>query len=305
MASEKTLAIAAAFLKFLQTGDRELIEGYTKTDITAALSEISPADSRHAWYKAMEKRVDQLETLEEREAAHPSVVGRLSYDSIHVFLSHIHDDVAIAKELKSIFEGFGASAFVAHEDIRPSAAWQKVILRHLTVVCNIFVPILTKRFHASEWTDQEVGVAVGRGMVMAPIKVDVDPYGFMEANQAIPLRGSHSATFHFTCVELLSGIASEYPELKGAIKKCIIQSLRASHTFDQAGASSKALLEFVPFMPKEANQIAQSVVENNQVYGSGSAMPHLEEFFKKYGGQVNPELLKKCDTLRVRPTVKA
>ncbi len=304
MASDKTLAIIAAFHKFLQTGDKGLIEAYTRTDITAALSEISPGDSRHAWYKAMEKRVDQLERFEEREAVQPPVVGRLSYDRIHVFLSHKHDDVEVAKELKSVFERFGASAFVAHEDIRPSAAWQKVILRHLTVVCNIFIPILTKRFHESEWTDQEAGIAVGRGMVIAPIKVDVDPYGFMEVSQAVSLRGTHPVTFHSTCVELLSGIASEYPELKGAIKKCTTRSLKASHTYDQAGASSKALLEFATFTPEEANEIAQIVLENDQVYGAWSAMPHLESFFEKFGGQVNPELLKRCDTLRVRPTAK-
>jgi hypothetical protein len=65
--------------------------------------------------------------------------------------------------LKKALRVLGVSAFVAHEDIDPTEAWQDVIEDALLTMDG-FVAVMTKDFHDSEWTDQEVGFALARGV---------------------------------------------------------------------------------------------------------------------------------------------
>jgi len=54
---------------------------------------------------------------------------------------------------------------------------------------DALVAILSTDFNASKWTDQEVGVAVARDVLMIPIDRGLAPYGFLEKYQALPSRG--------------------------------------------------------------------------------------------------------------------
>ncbi len=78
---------------------------------------------------------------------------------IRVFLSYSHKSKKLAHELKEGLESFEFSAFLAHEDISPSASWRKEIRKSLRD-CRVFIPILTKSFVESDWTDQETGIAL-------------------------------------------------------------------------------------------------------------------------------------------------
>jgi hypothetical protein len=48
---------------------------------------------------------------------------------------------------------------------------------------------VTNAFHASKWTDHEVGFAVAQHVLVIPLSVDVDPYGFMASTQPVPAGG--------------------------------------------------------------------------------------------------------------------
>ncbi len=79
---------------------------------------------------------------------------------------------------------FGISAFVAHQDIQPTKAWQDEIENALTTM-DAFVALLTEGFHESEWTDQEVGFALVRGIPVVSVRLGRDPYGFIGKFQAL------------------------------------------------------------------------------------------------------------------------
>ncbi|WP_437188597.1 toll/interleukin-1 receptor domain-containing protein [Planctomicrobium sp. SH668] len=79
---------------------------------------------------------------------------------------------------------FGVTCFVAHEDIQPSQEWQKEIEKALFSM-HVLVPLLTETFHESNWTDQEIGVAIGRDVPVISVRVGTDPYGFIGKYQAI------------------------------------------------------------------------------------------------------------------------
>jgi hypothetical protein len=49
--------------------------------------------------------------------------------------------------------------------------------------------ILTPDFHASKWTDQEIGFALARNVYVLPIRKGQDPYGFIGEVQGIQGEG--------------------------------------------------------------------------------------------------------------------
>ena len=88
------------------------------------------------------------------------------------FLSYSTRDRHVAAEVKQALVQLGVDAFMAHDDIHISQAWRDRILAELKAA-RVFVPLLSKAFKESDWTSQEVGLAVGRrGMVIIPASLD-------------------------------------------------------------------------------------------------------------------------------------
>lgn len=109
---------------------------------------------------------------------------RIWGDGFRVFLSHKSEVKRETSELKEALSLFGVSAFVAHEDIIPSKPWQDEIVAALASM-DAFVALLTKDFHESEWTDQEIGFAFARGVPIVSVRLGRDPYGFIGKFQGL------------------------------------------------------------------------------------------------------------------------
>jgi TIR domain len=111
---------------------------------------------------------------------------------VRLFLSHsahIRREVAaIAEELESTT----FACFVAHDQIQPSLRWQHVIESALDT-CDVMVAVVTPEFRLSDWCGQEVGWALGRGLVVIPVSLTEQPYGFFGAFQAVQVRGRPAA----------------------------------------------------------------------------------------------------------------
>ena len=101
-----------------------------------------------------------------------------------LFLSHKSEVKEEAAKLAADLKTYGVSAFVAHEDIQPTKAWQDEIENALASMDG-FVALLTGGFHDSEWTDQEVGFALARGVPMIAVRMGLNPYGFIAKFQAL------------------------------------------------------------------------------------------------------------------------
>lgn len=102
-----------------------------------------------------------------------------------VFISYSHLDKELAGSVKKELESCGGfKVFLAHEDIQPSNEWIDEILKQLKE-CHIFIPILTDNFSKSDWTDQEVGIAIAGNKTIIPFKFSIDPHGFMSRYQGL------------------------------------------------------------------------------------------------------------------------
>ena len=103
---------------------------------------------------------------------------------VRVFISHKAEYKVLANDVKSSFRNYGFASFVAHEDIEPMLEWQSEIERALFSM-DLLVALLTDKFNESNWTDQEIGVAIGRQVPVIPVRIGQDPYGFIGKYQAI------------------------------------------------------------------------------------------------------------------------
>lgn len=207
-------------------------------------------------------------------------------NNFQVFVSHSHKDKELAGTIKEELElKFGVGVFVAHEDVRPTEEWQKMILKMLRE-CEVFATILTRDFVNSDWTDQETGFAVALEKKIVPINIDVNPYGFINKYQALKWRTDDPTDSIRKLVRILveQGVIATHR---------LIESFAKSISFDDAGFKSELLEVVEKFSQEQINQIAKATLENNQIFDSFKAQPHLRALFSKYRDVIKPEDIRR------------
>lgn len=108
-----------------------------------------------------------------------------------VFLSHAHEDKALAEKVKKILEANGVSAFLAHTDMEVSDEWRTEIFRHLET-SSALIAVVTRDFSKSAWANQEVGIAFEKKLPLIPLLFDGSSVlkGVIEMYQGIPVSES-------------------------------------------------------------------------------------------------------------------
>lgn len=101
-----------------------------------------------------------------------------------LFISHISADKLKATKLKQALAKYEIAGFVAHEDIEPTLEWQVEIERGLQTM-DALVAVCTKGFSLSNWTQQEIGFALGRNIKVIAFEMGEIPTGFISKHQAI------------------------------------------------------------------------------------------------------------------------
>lgn len=103
------------------------------------------------------------------------------------FISYAYPDRLRAREVKAELKKFGINCFLAHEDLKPAVAWADEIKSHLKNA-KLFIALISDAFCASDWTDQEVGMAVAQKKKIVPLRLGTRaPYGFIAQYQALKL----------------------------------------------------------------------------------------------------------------------
>lgn len=105
-----------------------------------------------------------------------------------LFISHLVVHKVSVKRLKQELEKWGISAFVAHTDIEPTREWQLEIEAALFSM-DALLAVLMPGFKESNWTDQEIGVAIGLRKLIIPARRGLDPYGFIGKYQGFQADG--------------------------------------------------------------------------------------------------------------------
>lgn len=148
---------------------------------------------------------------------------------LRVFISHVSAHKVTASNLQNALRSYAVSSFVAHEDIEPTKEWLTEIGKALFSM-DALIAILTPDFSESRWTDHEVGIAVGREVLVLPIRKKQDPYGFIGKFQGLQSKGKSVNQV----AEEVYQILMQNPKTSDELFGCLIRQLLASNKKDDA-----------------------------------------------------------------------
>jgi hypothetical protein len=184
-------------------------------------------------------------------------------NKIKIFLSHKAEYKKETADLKEHLERWGFSCFVAHEDIQPTKEWQNEIENALFSM-DVLLALMTENFHDSDWTDQEMGVAVGRGVFTIPVKMGKDPYGFIGKYQAII--GSWQKPI--LIVRGIYDVLASHNRFKDIMFKSLILNLEKTISFEGSHFLIKEVLPYFKMLDtNQVNEIKQVFEKNDQMHG--------------------------------------
>lgn len=172
---------------------------------------------------------------------------------VRVFLSHKSSVKEHTSALKVSLARCGIAAFVAHEDIEPTEEWQREIERSLFSM-DALVALLTEDYHDSNWTDQEVGVAIGRGVPLIGVRLGRDPYGLMGKGQG--LGGCSWSDTDAIAVKVNQLLHKRLPD-KSRLFECALSAYAASTGWADSAWKVQHLLSL--FDNLTSNQVARII----------------------------------------------
>lgn len=196
-----------------------------------------------------------------------------------LFLSHISSFKKETAELQKSLLSYGITSFVAHEDIEPTKEWQREIEIALKTMDGL-ASLLTPGFHESKWTDQEVGVAIGRSVPILSIRFGLDPYGFIGKYQGLQGSGKSFEQISKNILQILLYNESSQQKMVHGLVHSFIKSETYSESKEKIG-----LIEEAPYLSAEQLQLLEdSISENNQVKRSYGVPESIRALKKKFMG---------------------
>jgi hypothetical protein len=205
---------------------------------------------------------------------------------LKVFVSYHHNARKFAGRLKNCLTAVGMDVFLAHEDLEPSTEWQEEILKNLRK-CNVFMPLLTKSFHSSKWTDQETGIAFASEKFILPLKLSLDPYGFIGELQALKVRRE----LEEACRKIVQVLASR-PVLGDRARDGVIDAFLRSTSFEESARLAVALSKLKPYSTSQLDRIVQGAAKNQQIYGGRRAREAVNELIRENKPNVRRKLVR-------------
>jgi len=178
-----------------------------------------------------------------------------------LFLSHLSLHKLQVHQLKAQLRYYGIDAFVAHDDIQPSREWRDEIELALRSMDSL-AALVTPKFNESDWCDQEIGWAFGRGIPVLAVRLGCDPYGFAGKYQAISGSLENPQVLAHSILEALKN----KPETQRTIYRALPNALFLSPSYSESIALAKMICEYGDYTDSEKELIWKACNENDQVY---------------------------------------
>lgn len=198
-------------------------------------------------------------------------------DHFKLFVTHVAAEKAYATAIARSLAEYGISGFVAHEAIEPTKEWEDEIILALNTM-DALAALLTPGFESSKWTGQEVGVAIGRGALVIPIRMGLDPYGFVGRFQAIAGVGKDAARIATEIAQVLA--AHQQTRLKMA--HAIVTAFEQSISFADAKLRT-GHLSLVSVMPKPLRDRVRAAAHDNlQIKDAWGVPQRIESILTRF-----------------------
>jgi len=185
-----------------------------------------------------------------------------------LFLSHVATHKEVAHVLKQDLEYLHISCFVAHEDIEPTREWQDEIEESLRTM-DALAALLSPDFHKSKWTDQEVGFAFGTERLIIPLRLGLDPYGFIAKYQGFQL----TPPPNFTIAQAIAKILARDGRTSIPFARAVVKGLEGAGSFNTS-KRCLSLLEDCAVLDEELLQRVEASIQNNYEVREASGVLH-------------------------------
>jgi TIR domain len=196
---------------------------------------------------------------------------------LRVFLTHLATKRASAAAIQEACLPFGISCFVAHNDIEPTAEWQTQIETALAT-CESLVALLHPEFHASNWTDQEIGFAMGRGVPVFGVQFGQTLYGFIGRFQAF---AGNEKSAPVLAKELFDAYR-KHKQTQRRMSEVLIGLFEQSESFAQAKSRIGYLEDLAVWEPSFSARLKSAVEANSQISGAWDVPERVKALIKKW-----------------------
>ena len=196
-----------------------------------------------------------------------------------LFITHLSLEKILAAQLQEALLAYGISGFVAHNDIEPTLEWQTQIETALATADSL-VALLHPAFHASNWTDQEIGFAMGRGLPVFAVRFGQDPYGFIGRFQGFVGGGKAPDV-------LARELFDAYRKNKQSQKRMgevLLNLFEDSISFVAAKASIGYLEQIEVWDSSFVPRLEAAAEANSQISGSWGVPERVQALAKKWAG---------------------
>lgn len=209
--------------------------------------------------------------------------------SIDVFLSYHTNQKVISKTIKEKLEEIGFQVFMAPDDIHGGSKFLSVMYDKIKS-CQIFLALISKDYPTSEYSDHEVGIALGFEKPVLPICIDGQiPYGFLREYHCVcsaDMNIEQKIQEIADTIMTLTDTGKEYMDL-------LIHNLENAGSFVDANHWAKKLSKYSVFTSEHIARIADARLNNSQIYGSFMACPVIDEILAKQKASLSIEIRTK------------
>lgn len=196
-----------------------------------------------------------------------------------LFISHLSSEKVLAAQLQEALLAYGISGFVAHNDIEPTLEWQTQIETALATADSL-VAMLHPAFHASSWTDQEIGFAMGRGLPVFAVRFGQDPYGFIGRFQGFVGGGKTPGTI---ARELFDAYRKNKQSQK-RMGEVLLSLFEDSSSFSSAKVHIGYLEQLEVWDSSFVPRLEAAAEANSQISGSWGVSEKVQTLAKKWAG---------------------
>ena len=194
-----------------------------------------------------------------------------------LFLSHLASFKVNTARLQQAMKKYAITSFVAREDIEPSKEWQIEIEAALHTM-DAMAALLMPGFKESNWCDKEIGVAVGRGVLIIPVRKGMDPYGFIGKYQGIQASNKNVSDVAKEIFETIVNSPKTRTKMLRSLSNAISQSTEVGEATEKV-----ILLQSISNIPQEIlENMKMSVSENSILMKSKNFIGELNRLFGSY-----------------------
>ena len=194
-----------------------------------------------------------------------------------LFLCHLATFKKTTAALQTALRRYGISGFVAHVDVEPTREWQGEIEAGLSSM-DALAAILMPGFKESNWTQQEVGIALGRGVLVVPIIRGLDPFGFIGKVQGFQAAGKTVSQVAEGVFHILTASVKTRPRMLTCLVETTLQSPGQEEALDKLEA-----LESVSGLPGPYMERLRDGAATAAAFRAGTARERLNDLLAKHG----------------------